>query len=175
MHAFRRFIAIVPQDVDLFNTSIRDNIAYAKPGAPQKEIEAAARIANADEFIQNLKDGYDTLVGERGIKLSGGQRQRVGIARAVLSDPRILIFDEATSNLDSHSEKLIQNAIQKISAGRTMIIIAHRLSTVQKSDKIVALEKGRIAEEGNHAELARKSGGLYAELLKLQRMGEIKD
>lgn len=173
LYGFRKFIAIVPQEVEIFNTSVRDNIAYANSKADFKEIKAAAKIANAEEFINQLSNKYDTLVGERGIKLSGGQRQRLGIARAVLANPRILIFDEATSNLDSKSEKLIQAAMQKLSQGRTTIIIAHRLSTIKKADKIIVLEEGKVVEQGNHYELANTKGGLYAELLKLQRMGEV--
>ena len=120
-----------------------------------------------------LKSGYDTTVGERGIKLSGGQRQRVGIARAILANPRILIFDEATSNLDSHSERLIQEAMDKIRKNRTVIVIAHRLSTIKKADKIIVLEKGMVMEEGNHIELSRLSGGLYQKLIKLQAVGDV--
>jgi len=171
--SFRRFLAIVPQEVEIFDLSVKDNIAYAKPDASFQEIQAAARIANAEEFINRLEKGYDTIVGERGIKLSGGQRQRVGIARAILANPRILIFDEATSNLDSQSEKLIQEAMEKISRNRTMIIIAHRLSTIKRADKIIVLENGQVAEQGSHSELAQVSGGLYAKLLKLQAMGEV--
>jgi len=173
LFALRRLIAIVPQEVEIFNTSALENISYAKPNAVREEIIAAARIANADEFIKDLPKGYDTLVGERGIKLSGGQRQRMGIARAILANPRILIFDEATSSLDSYSEKLIQDAIDKISKGRTMIIIAHRLSTIKKADKIVVLEKGKVVEEGSHFELAKTDRGLYAKLLNLQQMGDV--
>ncbi|MFA5184332.1 MAG: ABC transporter ATP-binding protein [Patescibacteria group bacterium] len=173
LHAFRKFLAIVPQEVEIFDLSVAENIAYARPSASRKEIEAAARIANAAEFIDKLEQGYETMVGERGIKLSGGQRQRVGIARAVLANPRVLIFDEATSNLDSQSEILIQDAIEKISQNRTMIIIAHRLSTIKRADKIIVLENGRVAEEGSHLELARVDGGLYAKLLKLQALGAV--
>lgn len=173
LYDLRSHIAIVPQEVEIFNASVRENIAYAKSDASLREIKAAARIANADEFINELSTKYDTLVGERGIKLSGGQRQRVGIARAILANPRILIFDEATSNLDSYSEKLIQQAIEKIRQGRTMIIIAHRLSTIKRADKIIVLEGGRVVEEGSHFELAQKSGGLYAKLLKLQELGDV--
>lgn len=173
LREFRRFLAIVPQEVEIFDLSVRDNIAYAKPGASFKEIEAAARIANAEEFIQKLEKKYNTMVGERGIKLSGGQRQRIGIARAILANPRILIFDEATSNLDSQSEALIKDAMDKISRQRTMIIIAHRLSTIKKADKIIVLENGRVVEEGSHIELSRLDGGLYAKLLKLQELGEL--
>lgn len=171
--ALRSKIAIVPQEVELFNASIRDNIAYAKPEATQEEIERAAHIANVDEFVQQLTDRYETLVGERGVKLSGGQRQRVGIARAILANPDILIFDEATSNLDSQSEHLIQDALEHITKDRTTIIIAHRLSTIQKADKIIVLENGKVVEDGTHKELANKKGGLYAHLLQLQRVGDI--
>jgi ABC-type multidrug transport system fused ATPase/permease subunit len=166
-------LAIVPQEVEIFDLSVAENIAYAQPDATQSEIEAAARVANAEEFIVRLEKGYDTLVGERGLKLSGGQRQRIGIARAILANPRILIFDEATSNLDSQSEVLIQEAMERISRGRTMIIIAHRLSTIRKADKIIVLENGQVAEEGSHAELAQTDGGLYAKLLKLQVLGDV--
>lgn len=170
---FRKAIAIVPQEVEIFNISVRENIGYAKNRASFDEIKSAARIANAEEFIKKLPQGYDTLIGERGVKLSGGQRQRIGIARAILANPKILIFDEATSNLDSASEKLIQDAMEKIRKGRTMIIIAHRLSTIKKADKIVVLENGRVAEQGSHFELAKTSGGIYAKLLKLQEMGDV--
>jgi ABC-type multidrug transport system fused ATPase/permease subunit len=173
LYAFRKYVAIVPQEVEVFDISVKDNIAYASPDASFEEVQAAARIANAEEFIDRLKDGYDTLVGERGIKLSGGQRQRLGIARAILANPKILIFDEATSNLDSQSERLIQEAIDRISRDRTLIVIAHRLSTIKKADKIIVLEKGRVKEQGSHIELARQHGGLYSELLKLQTIGEI--
>ncbi len=173
VHAFRRFLAVVPQEVEIFNLSVKENIAYARPEASDEEVREAAKIANAEEFILKLGEGYDTLVGERGIKLSGGQRQRVGIARAILANPRILIFDEATSNLDSQSERLIQEAMEKISKNRTLIIIAHRLSTIKKADKIIVLEDGKVAEQGSHAELAKVKGGLYSKLIKLQTMGEV--
>lgn len=173
LYGFRKFLAIVPQEVEIFDLSVKENIAYAKPNASFKEIKAAARIANAEEFILLLDKGYESVVGERGIKLSGGQRQRLGIARAILANPRILIFDEATSNLDSRSEKLIQAAIEKIRHNRTLIIIAHRLSTIKKADQIIVLDKGRVVESGSHLELARDSGGLYRELIKLQTMGDI--
>ena len=135
LYAFRKYISIVPQDVEVFSTAIKDNIAYSKPTATLNEIKRAARIANADEFISKLEESYDTQVGERGVKLSGGQRQRIGIARAILANPRILIFDEATSNLDSYSEKLIQDAMEKIRQNRTVIVIAHRSSTSKKADQ----------------------------------------
>lgn len=175
LKSFRKFLAIVPQEVEIFDLTVAENIAYAKPDATSQEIVAAARIANAEEFILKLDKGYDSLVGERGIKLSGGQRQRLGIARAILANPRVLIFDEATSSLDSESERLISDAMKKISRGRTMIIIAHRLSTIKNADKIIVLENGRVAEEGSHLELARVSGGLYAKLLKLQEVGELEE
>jgi ABC-type multidrug transport system fused ATPase/permease subunit len=173
LYAFRKFMAIVPQEVEIFDTSIKENIAYAKPTASMEEVVAAARTANAEEFILQLKDGYNTTVGERGIKLSGGQRQRVGIARAILANPRILIFDEATSSLDSYSERLIQDAMDKISRNRTVIVIAHRLSTIKKADKIIVLEKGKVVEEGSHTELSRMDGGLYQKLIKLQAVGDV--
>lgn len=173
LYAFRRLIAIVPQEVEIFNASVKNNICYANPRASFREIQAAARIANAEEFILKLPKQYRTEVGERGVKLSGGQRQRVGIARAILANPRILIFDEATSNLDSMSERLIQEAMDKITRNRTVIIIAHRLSTIKKADKIIVLEDGRVVEQGSHYELAKTDGGLYAKLLKLQEMGDV--
>ncbi|EKE11734.1 MAG: hypothetical protein ACD_15C00031G0004 [uncultured bacterium] len=173
IHSFRKFMAIVPQDVEIFSASIRDNISYARPHATKKEIEAAARIANAEEFIAQFQDGYETMAGERGIKLSGGQRQRIGIARAILANPKILIFDEATSNLDSQSERLIQDAMDKICKNRTVILIAHRLSTIRKADKIIVLEKGKVIESGSHHELAKSDGGLYQKLLQLQQMGDV--
>jgi ABC-type multidrug transport system fused ATPase/permease subunit len=173
LQGFRKFMAIVPQDVEIFSASIRDNICYAKPKASFQEIQAAARIANAEEFITQFSEGYDTMAGERGIKLSGGQRQRIGIARAILANPRILIFDEATSNLDSQSEKLIQDAMDKICKNRTVILIAHRLSTIRKADKIIVLEKGRVIESGSHHELAKSNGGLYQKLLQLQQLGDV--
>lgn len=173
LKGFRKYIAIVPQEVEIFSTSIWNNISYGKPSATREEIEAAARIANAEEFIDKLAEKYRTEVGERGIKLSGGQRQRIGIARAILANPKILIFDEATSSLDSYSEKLIQSAMDKVSKGRTVIIIAHRLSTIKKADKIIVLEQGRVVEEGSHSELANTKGGLYSKLLNLQQMGDV--
>jgi ABC-type multidrug transport system fused ATPase/permease subunit len=173
LYGFRKFFAIVPQDVEIFNASVSENIAYANPQASFAEIKAAARVANAEEFIAQLSDGYETIVGERGIKLSGGQRQRVGIARAILANPKVLIFDEATSNLDSQSERLIQDAMDKICKNRTVIIIAHRLSTIRKADKIVVLENGRVVETGSHAELSLVNDGLYKKLIDLQKMGDV--
>jgi subfamily B ATP-binding cassette protein MsbA len=163
----RSAIGIVPQDPALFSGSIRDNIAYARPGAAPADVEAAARASHAHEFIERLPQGYDTLVGERGVKLSGGQRQRIAIARAILKNPAVLILDEATSNLDTESERLIEDALSKLLVGRTTLIIAHRLSTVRRADRLVVLDRGRIVEEGSHSELLAL-GGLYARLYQRQ-------
>jgi ATP-binding cassette, subfamily B, bacterial MsbA len=163
----RGAIGIVPQDPALFSGSIRENIAYARPGAAHADVEAAARAAHAHEFVQQLPNGYETMVGERGVKLSGGQRQRIAIARAILKDPAVLILDEATSNLDTESERLIEDALGKLLVGRSTLIIAHRLSTVRRADRLVVLDHGRIVEEGSHAELLGL-GGLYARLYQRQ-------
>lgn len=168
----RRNISYVPQDPILFHRSLRENIAYGKPSATEEEIVAAAKAANAHDFISVLPDGYDTLVGERGVKLSGGERQRVAIARAMLKDAPILILDEATSALDSISERHIQQAFERLMQGRTTLAIAHRLSTVQKMDRIVVFDKGKIAEQGTHKELT-KHDGIYAELWQEQSSGFI--
>ena len=165
---YRKNVGIVPQEVLLFGGSIRDNIAYAKPGATIEEVREAARQANALEFIESFPEQFDTLVGERGVKLSGGQRQRVAIARAILKDPSILVLDEATSSLDVHSEVLVQQALDKLMEGRTTIIIAHRLSTIKKVDRIFVIQEGRLAEKGSHAELTQMDNGIYSNLLKLQ-------
>ena len=169
----RKFLAIVPQEVEIFNSSILENINYANKKASRAETEAAAKIANASEFIDKLPNKYETIVGERGIKLSGGQRQRIGIARAILANPKVLVFDEATSNLDTESEKLIQDAIFKIARNKTIIIIAHRLSTVKMCDKIVVIEDGQVAEEGMHLHLLNKKDGLYRKLSTLQSLGDL--
>ncbi|HSX03042.1 MAG TPA: ABC transporter ATP-binding protein [Candidatus Saccharimonadia bacterium] len=168
----RRAISYVPQEPMLFHRSLRDNIAYGRPGATQAEIEAAAHKAHAAEFIDRLPEGYDTMVGERGVKLSGGQRQRVAIARAMLKDAPVLVLDEATSALDSESERLIQDALWRLMEGRTAVVIAHRLSTIQHMDRIVVLEDGAIAEQGSHAELL-SHGGVYARLWAHQSGGFI--
>lgn len=164
----RSQIAVVPQDVLLFGGTIKENIAYGKPNATLEEIMEAAKKANAHTFIESFPDKYDTLVGERGVKLSGGQRQRIAIARAVLKDPAILILDEATSSLDSESERLVQEALEKLMKGRTSIVIAHRLSTVKAADKIVVIDKGEVVEIGSHEELIKKENGLYRHLSSLQ-------
>jgi ATP-binding cassette subfamily B protein len=168
--SLRRQIAVVAQEPVLFHRSLAENIAYAKPAATQAEIERAARLANAHDFIVRLPLGYATLVGERGVKLSGGERQRVALARAFLADAPILILDEATSSLDSHSERLIQDAMQRLMQGRTCIIVAHRLSTVRTLDRILVFDRGQIAEEGSHADLMRRAG-LYRDLFTHQAAG----
>ncbi|NPU09520.1 ABC transporter ATP-binding protein [Bradyrhizobium sp. 83002] len=166
--SLRSQIAIVQQEPILFHRSLAENIAYGRPGASQAEIEQAARLANAHEFIMRLPKGYGTLVGERGVKLSGGERQRVALARAFLADARVLILDEATSSLDSESEALIQEAMERLMKGRTAIVIAHRLATVRSLDRILVFDRGRIVEQGSHATLVGKPGGLYRSLFERQ-------
>ncbi|HYV05596.1 MAG TPA: ABC transporter transmembrane domain-containing protein [Blastocatellia bacterium] len=163
----RSGIGVVPQETTLFGGPIRENIAYGRLGASNEEIEAVARAAHAHEFIAEFPDGYDTVVGERGVKLSGGQRQRIAIARALLKNPAILILDEATSSLDSESERLVQDALETLMSGRTTFVIAHRLSTVRRADRIIVLDGGAMVEEGTHEELLA-SGGLYKRLYEIQ-------
>jgi subfamily B ATP-binding cassette protein MsbA len=165
--SLRRQIALVTQETVLFNDTVRYNITYGRPSATDTEIEDAARTAFAHEFIRELPDGYETIIGERGTFLSGGQRQRLAIARAVLTDAPVLIFDEATSALDAESEQLVQRAISNLVRNRTTIVIAHRLSTIRRADTIVVIEAGRIIEQGTHAQLLAR-GGQYQRLYELQ-------
>jgi ATP-binding cassette subfamily B protein len=171
--SLRQQIALVPQEPVLFHRTLAENIAYGRPDATMEQIVDAATQAYAHEFIARLPQGYDTLVGERGVKLSGGERQRVALARAILADAPVLILDEATSSLDSVSESLIQAAVEKLIVGRTTIIVAHRLSTVQKVDRILVFDRGRVVEQGTHAELVKREGGHYRELFEHQAMGLI--
>ena len=157
----------MPQDVAIFASSIHDNIAFGRPDATRDQVRAAAVAAQADGFIARLSEGYDTVAGERGVTLSGGQRQRIAIARAILRDAPILLLDEATSALDAESETLVQKALDELIAKRTTIVIAHRLATVLKADRILVMDEGRIIEEGTHQSLIRQ-GGLYAKLARLQ-------
>ena len=161
-------MSIVPQDVILFGGTIRENIAYGKPNATEEEIVTASKQANAYNFIESFPKKFETIVGERGIKLSGGQRQRIAIARALLKNPSILILDEATSSLDSKSEKLVQEALEILMEGRTSIIIAHRLSTIRSADQILVLDNGKITEQGTHQELIALENGIYKNLSNLQ-------
>ncbi|MGZ5479782.1 MAG: ABC transporter ATP-binding protein, partial [Candidatus Aminicenantales bacterium] len=160
-------IGMVTQETFLFNDTVRANLLYARPEATQEEIEAACRAANIHDFVAGLSEGYDTVVGNRGYRLSGGEKQRVAIARVILKNPRILVLDEATSSLDSQSEALIQDALERIMKNRTSLVIAHRLSTILAADMILVLEAGRLVERGTHAELLAK-GGLYASLYETQ-------
>jgi ABC-type multidrug transport system fused ATPase/permease subunit len=166
--SYRSNIGIVPQEIILFGGTIMENITYGKPGATISEIKEAARKANALEFIESFPNKFDTIVGERGVKLSGGQRQRIAIARAILKDPAILVLDEATSSLDAQSEKLVQDALERLMEGRTSIIIAHRLSTIKKVDRIFVIKEGGLAEVGSHQELTQRHNGIYSNLLELQ-------
>ncbi|HET9014248.1 MAG TPA: ABC transporter ATP-binding protein, partial [Thermomicrobiaceae bacterium] len=163
----REQIGLVPQETFLFGGTVRENIAYGRPRASDEEIRAAARDANADAFVRDLPEGYDTVVGEKGVRLSAGQRQRIAIARVLLKDPRLLILDEATSSLDTVAERQVQEALERVMAGRTTFVIAHRLTTVLRADRILVLEGGRIVEEGTHAALLAR-GGLYRRLWSLQ-------
>ena len=165
--SWRKKIGIVSQDVFLFNDSIRANISFGKPNASPDEIEEAARKAHAHEFIQEMPEGYDTLVGDRGVRLSGGQKQRIAIARAIILDPEILILDEATSALDTEAERIVQRALDDVASGRTVFTIAHRLSTIAHYDKILVMDSGQIVEQGRHEELLQK-GGIYKRLVEMQ-------
>jgi ABC-type multidrug transport system fused ATPase/permease subunit len=174
--SLRSHVAVVLQDTFLFNTTIRDNLLYGKPDANDEDLDRAARAAYAHDFIMELPDGYDTEIGERGVRLSGGQKQRLALARAILSDPRILILDEATSSVDAEAEYLIQQALDSVLKGRTALVIAHRLSTIQNADKIIALQEGRIVEIGAHHELLKRDGlysQLYRRQLDLSQMDEL--
>jgi ATP-binding cassette subfamily B protein/subfamily B ATP-binding cassette protein MsbA len=170
VESYRRLLGIVEQDVFLFDGTVAENIAYAARRASRAEVERAAGVAYADEFIEGLPDGYETRIGERGVKLSGGQRQRLAIARAVLADPRIFILDEATSNLDTHSERLIQQGLAALIRGRTSFVIAHRLSTIQNADRILVMEAGQVVESGSHRDLMARDGR-YRDMVELQRLG----
>jgi ABC-type multidrug transport system fused ATPase/permease subunit len=163
----RGAMAVVSQDPVLFSGSVRENIRYGRLDASDAEVEEAARLANADGFIRDFPDGYDTRVGERGVQLSGGQRQRVSIARAILRDPKVLILDEATSALDAQSEGVVQEALEALQRGRTTLVIAHRLSTIRDADRIIVLQQGRLVEQGRHEELLAR-GGVYAQLVSRQ-------
>jgi ATP-binding cassette subfamily B protein len=173
--SLRSQLALVPQDPLLFHRSLAENIAYARPEASAAEVERAAQLANAHDFIVRQPKGYATLVGERGVKLSGGERQRVALARAFLADAPILILDEATSSLDSESEALIQEAMGRLIEGRTAIVIAHRLSTVRMLDRILVFDQGRVVEEGTHAALVRREEGIYKRLFERQALGLVVD
>ena len=161
-------MGIVTQETILFNDTVRNNIAYGRLGVRTEKIIEAATVANAHNFITDLPFGYDTVIGDRGLKLSGGQRQRISLARAILKNPPILILDEATSALDTESEILVQEAVERVLAGRTSIVIAHRLSTVQHADRILVLDNGKLIEEGPHTELLRNTEGIYKRLYELQ-------
>jgi ATP-binding cassette subfamily B protein len=167
LEALRHRMALVPQDAVIFSANALENIRYGRPEASETEVIAAARAAQADDFIRELPQGYHTFLGERGVRLSGGQRQRIAIARAILKDAPLLLLDEATSALDTESERLVQQALETAMRGRTTIVVAHRLSTVQRADLIVVMDQGRIVEQGRHADLLL-AGGLYARLAHLQ-------
>jgi ATP-binding cassette subfamily B protein len=167
LHALRERMAIVPQEPVIFSGTVIENIRYGRPDASLEDVQAAAEAAYAQEFIRDLPEGFDTYLGDRGVRLSGGQRQRIAIARAILKNPPLLLLDEATSALDAQSEKMVQAALDKAMVGRTTLVIAHRLATVQRADVIWVLERGRLMEQGTHAELQAK-GGLYASLAALQ-------
>jgi ABC-type multidrug transport system fused ATPase/permease subunit len=170
---YRRQLGVVMQDNFLFDGTIRENIVFSKPDATDDEVRNAGRIAHCDEFVSRFEKGYDTIVGERGVKLSGGQRQRVAIARAILADPRVLVLDEATSSLDSESESLIQDGLRSLRQGRTTFVIAHRLSTIMSANQILVLDAGRIVERGTHRDLIA-ANGLYRRLYEKQQ-GFVRD
>jgi subfamily B ATP-binding cassette protein MsbA len=171
LHSLRKQIGIVTQEIILFNDTVANNITYGMDTYSHEEIVKAARVANADEFIQQLPMGYETVIGERGTRLSGGQRQRIAIARAILKNPPIIILDEATSSLDSESERLVQEAIANLMQDRTTLVIAHRLSTIKKAERIIVLDQGKIVETGTHQELL-SNGGIYARLYETQLLGD---
>jgi ABC-type multidrug transport system fused ATPase/permease subunit len=168
LSTYRSVFALVPQEVLLFGGTIRENILYGRPDASEEDLIHAAQTSNSYDFIQGFPDGFNTIVGERGIKLSGGQRQRIAIARAVLRDPDVLILDEATSSLDAESERVVQEALERLLEGRTAIIIAHRLATIRNVDCIYVLEHGKVVEKGTHDELSLNDDGIYSALAKLQ-------
>ena len=168
LHHYRSQMALVPQEVTLFGGSIYENIRYGKPDASDQAIREAAKDAFALDFIESFPDGFDTLVGDRGMKLSGGQKQRIAIARAILRDPKLLILDEATSALDSESEFYVQQALQKLMQNRTSLVIAHRLSTIKNADQIWVMQRGKIAEHGTHSELLTHTSGIYKQMVERQ-------
>ena len=169
MKSLRKHIGLVQQEPALFATSIHENILYGKEGASESEVIEAAKLANAHSFISSLPDGYNTNVGERGVQLSGGQKQRVAIARAVLKDPKILLLDEATSALDVESERVVQQALERLMQNRTTVMVAHRLSTIRNADQISVLQNGKIVEQGTHSSLVENKNGAYFKLVNLQQ------